>query len=68
MAPSCGLEVSLSLFSIKISSIAFIITFIVTKAAPFWKAKAVVNGHVSELKLTDYLGRYLILFFYPQDL
>ncbi|XKL67261.1 hypothetical protein PGB90_010681 [Kerria lacca] len=39
----------------------------VTKQAPFWKAKAIVNGHISELKLNDYLGRYLILFFYPQD-
>ncbi|XP_065208809.1 uncharacterized protein LOC135837462 [Planococcus citri] len=39
----------------------------VTKPAPFWRAKAIVNGHVSELKLSDYLGRYLVLFFYPQD-
>jgi len=40
---------------------------IVSKSAPFWKATAVVNGHVTELKLSDYSGRYLVLFFYPQD-
>ncbi|XP_050443374.1 peroxiredoxin-4-like isoform X4 [Adelges cooleyi] len=40
---------------------------IVSKPAPFWKATAVVNGHVTELKLSDYNGRYLVLFFYPQD-
>ncbi|XP_050520096.1 peroxiredoxin-4-like isoform X3 [Daktulosphaira vitifoliae] len=39
----------------------------VSKPAPFWKATAVVNGHVTELKLSDYNGRYLVLFFYPQD-
>lgn len=42
--------------------------FLVSKPAPFWKATAVVNGHVTELKLSDYNGRYLVLFFYPQDL
>lgn len=41
---------------------------LVSKPAPFWKATAVVNGHVTELKLSDYNGRYLVLFFYPQDL
>jgi len=40
---------------------------IVTKPAPHWKAIAIVNGHVTRLDLSDYKGRYLILFFYPQD-
>ncbi|KAL1117704.1 hypothetical protein AAG570_004019, partial [Ranatra chinensis] len=39
----------------------------VTKPAPSWKATAIVNGHVTRLDLSDYKGRYLILFFYPQD-
>uniref|UniRef100_A0A1B6MRD9 thioredoxin-dependent peroxiredoxin n=1 Tax=Graphocephala atropunctata TaxID=36148 RepID=A0A1B6MRD9_9HEMI len=40
---------------------------VVTKPAPPWKATAIVNGHVTRLELNDYKGRYLILFFYPQD-
>ncbi|XP_039277507.1 peroxiredoxin isoform X2 [Nilaparvata lugens] len=39
----------------------------VTKPAPPWKATAIVNGHVTRLELNDYKGRYVILFFYPQD-
>jgi len=57
-------------FIIKIEKCGILIyfLFIVSKPAPFWKATAVVNGHVTELKLSDYNGRYLVLFFYPQDL
>lgn len=40
----------------------------VTKPAPPWKATAIVNGHVTRLELNDYKGRYLIFFFYPQNL
>lgn len=40
---------------------------VVSRQAPPWKATAIVNGHVTRLDLTDYRGRYLILFFYPQD-
>ncbi|XP_075217727.1 uncharacterized protein LOC142322486 isoform X3 [Lycorma delicatula] len=40
---------------------------IVSKPAPPWKATAIVNGHVTRLELNDYKGRYVILFFYPQD-
>uniref|UniRef100_A0A8D9BVE9 thioredoxin-dependent peroxiredoxin n=1 Tax=Cacopsylla melanoneura TaxID=428564 RepID=A0A8D9BVE9_9HEMI len=40
---------------------------IVTQTAPSWKGKAVVNGHVREISLSDYKGRYLVMFFYPQD-
>ncbi|KAL1459321.1 hypothetical protein WDU94_011315 [Cyamophila willieti] len=40
---------------------------VVTQPAPSWKGKAVVNGHVKEISLSDYKGRYLVMFFYPQD-
>ncbi|KAI5733170.1 hypothetical protein M8J76_008536 [Diaphorina citri] len=39
----------------------------VTQLAPQWKGKAVVNGHVQDLKLLDFRGRYVVMFFYPQD-
>ncbi|XP_073985803.1 uncharacterized protein isoform X2 [Rhodnius prolixus] len=40
---------------------------VVMSPAPNWKATAIVNGHVTRLDLSDYVGRYLILVFYPQD-
>ncbi|VVC30866.1 Thioredoxin-like fold,Alkyl hydroperoxide reductase subunit C/ Thiol specific [Cinara cedri] len=40
---------------------------IVSRRAPFWKAAAIVHGHVTELNLNDYNGRYLVLFFYPHN-
>uniref|UniRef100_A0A1B6FZR7 thioredoxin-dependent peroxiredoxin n=1 Tax=Cuerna arida TaxID=1464854 RepID=A0A1B6FZR7_9HEMI len=46
---------------------SFVSKAVVTKPAPPWKATAIVNGHVTRLELNDYKGRYLILFFYPQD-
>jgi alkyl hydroperoxide reductase subunit AhpC len=36
--------------------------------APFFKATAVINGQFKEVSLTDYKGKYLVLFFYPLDL
>lgn len=39
----------------------------ISKPAPFWRGSAVVDGKVEELKLTDFTGKYLILFFYPLD-
>ncbi len=38
-----------------------------SRAAPHWEGTAVVNGEMKELKLTDYRGKYLVLFFYPLD-
>lgn len=40
----------------------------VTKPAPQFIGTAVVNGDFKELKLNDYHGKYLVLFFYPLDL
>jgi peroxiredoxin (alkyl hydroperoxide reductase subunit C) len=38
------------------------------KRAPDFKGKAVVNGQFKDIKLDDYKGKYLVLFFYPLDL
>lgn len=39
-----------------------------TKPAPQWKATAVVNGEFKDISLSDYAGKYVVLFFYPLDL
>ena len=39
----------------------------VTKPAPDFTADAVVNGEFKTLKLSDYRGKYVVLFFYPLD-
>ena len=39
----------------------------VTKPAPDFTADAVVNGEFKQIKLSDYRGKYLVLFFYPLD-
>lgn len=38
------------------------------KPAPNFKVTAVVNGEFKEISLSDYKGKYLVLFFYPLDL
>lgn len=41
---------------------------LVSKKAPEFCAKAVVNNQVvNEFKLSDYRGKYVVLFFYPLD-
>jgi alkyl hydroperoxide reductase subunit AhpC len=40
----------------------------IQKAAPNFQGTAVVNNDFKEIKLADYKGKYLILFFYPLDL
>lgn len=41
---------------------------LVTQAAPDFKAQAVMaDGQFKELKLSDYRGKYVLLFFYPLD-
>lgn len=40
----------------------------VTQPAPAFKATAVHNGEFKEMSLTDFRGKYLVLFFYPLDL
>ncbi|CAG7720757.1 unnamed protein product [Allacma fusca] len=39
----------------------------VQKPAPEFKGTAVSDGQFTELKLSDYKGKYLVLFFYPLD-
>ncbi|KAL6068412.1 Peroxiredoxin-2 [Balamuthia mandrillaris] len=39
----------------------------VGQAAPAWEEQAVVNGEFKTLKSSDFLGKYLVLFFYPLD-
>jgi alkyl hydroperoxide reductase subunit AhpC len=39
----------------------------ISKPAPDFKAQAVVDGQFKEVSLSDYKGKYLVLFFYPLD-
>ncbi|XP_013185136.1 peroxiredoxin-2 [Amyelois transitella] len=39
----------------------------IQKPAPDFAATAVVNGEFNKLKLSDYSGKYVVLFFYPLD-
>jgi peroxiredoxin 1 len=40
---------------------------VLTKEAPAFKAIAVVNGDFKDISLSDYKGKYVVLFFYPLD-
>jgi peroxiredoxin (alkyl hydroperoxide reductase subunit C) len=40
---------------------------LVNKPAPDFKADAVVDGQFTEVQLSDYKGKYVVLFFYPLD-
>lgn len=40
---------------------------IVTHKAPNFTANAVVNGEITKISLSDYVGKYVILVFYPLD-
>ncbi|KAK6645229.1 Peroxiredoxin-4 [Polyplax serrata] len=40
---------------------------VIQKKAPYWEGVAVVNGEFKTLKLTDFLGKYLVFMFYPLD-
>jgi len=39
----------------------------VQSKAPEFKGQAVVNGQFKEIQLSDFAGKYLVLFFYPLD-
>ena len=39
----------------------------VQQPAPDFKGQAVVNGQFKEISLSDFHGKWLILFFYPLD-
>lgn len=38
-----------------------------TMPAPSFKGMALVNGQFKQISLSDYAGKYLVLFFYPSD-
>ena len=38
------------------------------KPAPDFAGTAVVNGEFKKISLSDYKGKYVVLFFYPSDL
>ena len=40
----------------------------VQKAAPAFEAMAVVDGQFKSIDLSQYKGKYVVLFFYPLDL
>lgn len=42
--------------------------FTVSKPAPHFEGTAVVNGEFRHLSINDYLGKYVVFFFYPLDL
>lgn len=37
------------------------------KPAPEFQGTAVVDGMFKDIKLSDYKGKYLVIFFYPLD-
>jgi alkyl hydroperoxide reductase subunit AhpC len=39
----------------------------ISKPAPDFKGQAVIDGHFKEIQLSDYKGKYVVLFFYPLD-
>lgn len=39
----------------------------VQKPAPMWKAKAIENGAIKEVALSNYAGKYVVMLFYPLD-
>ena len=40
----------------------------IQKPAPDFAGTAVMNGDFKDIKLSDYKGKYVVLFFYPLDL
>ncbi|XP_066252923.1 peroxiredoxin-4 [Euwallacea similis] len=40
---------------------------VISKPAPYWESTAVINGEFNKLQSTDFLGKYLVFFFYPLD-
>jgi peroxiredoxin (alkyl hydroperoxide reductase subunit C) len=39
----------------------------VQEKAPHFEGKAIVNGQIKNISLSDFAGQYLVLFFYPLD-
>ncbi|KAF7731417.1 thioredoxin peroxidase Tpx1 [Apophysomyces ossiformis] len=42
-------------------------TATIQKSAPQWTAQALVNGEITDVSLTDYKGKFLVMLFYPAD-
>lgn len=42
-------------------------SLVIQKPAPDFAGTAVVNGDFKDIKLSDYKGKYVVLFFYPLD-
>jgi len=40
----------------------------VQEPAPQFEGKAIIDGQIKDIKLSDFAGKYLVLFFYPLDL
>lgn len=40
----------------------------VQEQAPHFEGKAIVDGQIKNISLSDFAGKYLVLFFYPLDL
>lgn len=40
---------------------------VISKPAPVFEGTAVVNGEFKTISLKDYLGKYVVFFFYPLD-
>ena len=40
----------------------------IQKPAPQFKATALIDGQFKDISLSDYKGKYVVLFFYPLDL
>jgi peroxiredoxin 2/4 len=40
---------------------------VISKPAPAFEGTAVIDGNIKQLKLSDYLGKYVVFFFYPLD-
>jgi alkyl hydroperoxide reductase subunit AhpC len=40
---------------------------IVSKPAPLFKAKAAIQGQIADISLESYLGKWVVLLFYPLD-
>jgi len=53
--------------SVRLTPMRFLSKAIVQKPAPAFSCQAVVNGDFQEVKLSDYKGKYVVLFFYPLD-
>lgn len=42
--------------------------YTVSRPAPSFEGTAVINGEFTQISLSDYLGKYVVFFFYPLDL